>query len=321
MEIRYRHKEIVGESRAIKKVLMTAERVAKENTCVLITGETGTGKEILARAIHNLSPRKGRSMIRVNCAALPGSLIESELFGREKGAFTGAASRQVGRFETADNSTIFLDEIGDLPLELQAKLLRVLEDGSFERLGSSKTVTVDVRVIAATNHNLAELVKGDMFRRDLYYRLNVFPIVVPPIRERREDIPLLVWAFVEELSQSMGKSIKNIPRKVMDELQGNHWPGNVRELKNVIERGMIMSSGSTLRIDHQQAQDNTVTENMSLEDIEREHIKQVLLSAGWRVTGKNGASRILGLKDSTLRSRMKKLGITRPSSMSDGNKG
>jgi formate hydrogenlyase transcriptional activator len=317
VEIRYRHKEIVGESRAIKKVLIAAERVAKENTCVLVMGETGTGKEILARAIHNLSPRKGRSMVRVNCAALPGSLIESELFGREKGAFTGAASRQVGRFEVADNSTIFLDEIGDLPMELQAKLLRVLEDGTFERLGSSKTVSVDVRVIAATNHNLADLVKNDMFRRDLYYRLNVFPIVVPPLRERKEDIPLLVWAFVEEFSQSMGKSIKNIPRKMMEELQGHHWPGNVRELKNVIERGMIMSSGSTLRIDQQKVEDNPVVQNMSLEDVERQHIKQVLKTTGWRVSGKNGASRILDLKDSTLRSRMKKLGITRPSSMDE----
>lgn len=312
VETRYRHKEIIGESRAIKKVLMAVERVAKENTSVLITGETGTGKEMLARAIHNLSPRNVRSMIRVNCAALPGSLIESELFGREKGAFTGAASRQAGRFEAADKSTIFLDEIGDLPMELQAKLLRVLEDGTFERLGSSKTISVDVRVIAATNHNLAELVKKDVFRRDLFYRLNVFPIVVPPLRDRREDIPLLVWAFVEEFSQSMGKSIKNIPKKIMDELQDYHWPGNVRELKNVIERGMIMSGGSTLRIERQQPEVASIIKDMSMKDVEREHIKQVLLSTGWRVSGKNGASRILGMKDSTLRSRMKKLGIERP---------
>ncbi len=317
VEIKYRHKEIIGESPAIKKVLMAAERVAKENTCVLITGETGTGKEILARAIHSLSPRKARSMIRVNCAALPGSLIESEIFGREKGAFTGAASRQVGRFEAADKSTIFLDEIGDLPMELQAKLLRVLEDGTFERLGSSKSITVDVRVIAATNHDLAELVKNDMFRRDLFYRLNVFPVVVPPLRERKDDIPLLVWAFVEEFSQSMGKSIKNIPKKIMDELQSYHWPGNVRELKNVIERAMIMSTGSTLQIDRLRAEDGGVTDNMSMEDVEREHIIQVLHSTGWRVTGRNGASGILGLKDSTLRSRMKKLGISRPSSIND----
>lgn len=312
VEVKYRYKEIVGESKVIKKALMAAERVAMQNTCVLITGETGTGKEILARAIHNLSPRKGRSMIRVNCAALPGSLIESELFGREKGAFTGAASRQVGRFEAADNSTIFLDEIGDLPMELQAKLLRVLEDGTFERLGSSKSITVDARVIAATNHDLSELVKNEVFRRDLFYRLNVFPIVVPPLRERKEDIPLLVWAFVEEFSQSMGKSINNIPKKIMDELQGYHWPGNVRELKNVIERGMIMSSGSTLQIDKQQAEESKAPQHTSLEDVEREHIIQVLHSTGWRVTGKNGASKILGLKDSTLRSRMKKLGIERP---------
>ena len=318
VEIRYRHKEIVGESQAIKKVLMAAERVSKENTCVLIAGETGTGKEILARAIHNLSPRNGRSMIRVNCAALPGSLIESELFGREKGAFTGAASRQVGRFEAADNSTIFLDEIGDLPMELQAKLLRVLEDGTFERLGSSKTVNVDVRVIAATNHDLAELVKNDMFRRDLYYRLNVFPIVVPPLRERREDIPLLVWAFVNEFSQSMGKSIKSIPRKIMEDLQDYHWPGNVRELRNVIERAMIMSVGSTLRIEKLQLDATAVDHSMNLEDVEKNHILRVLEGTGWRISGKNGASGILGLKDSTLRSRMKKLGIMRPSSMPYG---
>jgi formate hydrogenlyase transcriptional activator len=318
VEIRYRHKEIVGESQAIKKVLMAAERVSKENTCVLIAGETGTGKEILARAIHNLSPRNGRSMIRVNCAALPGSLIESELFGREKGAFTGAASRQVGRFEAADNSTIFLDEIGDLPMELQAKLLRVLEDGTFERLGSSKTVNVDVRVIAATNHDLAELVKNDMFRRDLYYRLNVFPIVVPPLRERREDIPLLVWAFVNEFSQSMGKSIKSIPKKIMKDIQDYHWPGNVRELRNVIERAMIMSVGSTLRIEKLQLDATAVDHSMNLEDVEKNHILRVLEGTGWRISGKNGASGILGLKDSTLRSRMKKLGIMRPSSMPYG---
>jgi len=312
VEIRYRHKEIVGESQAVKKVLIAAERVAKENTCVLVTGETGTGKEILARAIHSLSPRNGRSMIRVNCVALPGSLIESELFGREKGAFTGAASRQAGRFETADNSTIFLDEIGDLPMELQAKLLRVLEDGTFERLGSSKTISVDVRVIAATNHDLAELVKNDIFRRDLYYRLNVFPIVVPPLRERIEDIPLLVWAFVNEFSQSMGKSIKNIPRKIMEDLQDYHWPGNVRELRNVIERAMIMSAGSTLRIEKLQLDAAAVDHSMNLEDVDRDHIVRVLERTGWRVSGKNGASGILGLKDSTLRSRMKKLSIMRP---------
>jgi formate hydrogenlyase transcriptional activator len=312
VEIRYRHKEIIGESRVIKKALMAAERVAKENTCVLIMGETGTGKEILARAIHNLSPRNGRSMIRVNCAALPSSLIESELFGRERGAFTGAASKQVGRFEVADKSTVFLDEIGELQMDLQAKLLRVLEDGTFERLGSSKTVNVDVRVIAATNRNLAELLKNDMFRRDLYYRLNVFPIIVPPLRERKEDIPLLVWAFVKGFSQSMGKSIKSIPRKIMQDLQDYHWPGNVRELKNVIERAMIMSSGSTLMLEKLQLEATAVDHSMSLKDVERDHIIQVLEGTRWRVSGKNGASGILGLKDSTLRSRMKKLGIMRP---------
>jgi len=295
-----------------KRVLNAAEKVAKEDTCVLVMGETGTGKEILARAIHNMSPRKGHSMIRVNCAALPATLIESELFGREKGAFTGAASKQVGRFEAANRSTIFLDEIGDLPMELQGKLLRVLQDNTFERLGSSETISVDVRVIAATNHNLAELVRDNKFRRDLYYRLNVFPITVPPLRERREDIPLMVWTFVEELSQSMGKSIKTIPKRAMDQLLGYYWPGNVRELKNLIERAMIMSNGTTLHIEKLEAEEITAGQDMRLVDMERNHINQVLESTGWRVSGKKGAARLLDLKVSTLRSRMKKLGIERP---------
>ena len=249
IELKYRHETIVGESSLIKKMLHEAERVAKGDTYVLIQGETGTGKELLARAIHNMSPRKGRSMVTVNCAALPPTLIESELFGREKGAFTGAVSRQQGRFEAANGSTLFLDEIGDLPLELQAKLLRVLEDGRFERLGSSETISVDVRVIAATNQDLADLVKERRFRRDLYYRLNVFPIFVPPLRDRREDIPLLVWAFVRELEQSMGKTITNIPKRTMDLLRDYSWPGNVRELRNVVERAMILTTGTTLHID------------------------------------------------------------------------
>jgi PAS domain S-box-containing protein len=312
IEVRYPHKEIVGESMVIKKVLNAAEKVAKEDTCVLIMGETGTGKEILARAIHNMSPRKGQSMIRVNCAALPATLIESELFGREKGAFTGAVSKQIGRFEAANRSTIFLDEIGDLPWELQAKLLRVLQDNTFERLGSSETISVNVRVIAATNHNLAELVRDSQFRRDLYYRLNVFPITVPPLRERREDIPLMVWAFVEEFSQSMGKSIKNIPKRTMDQLLNYYWPGNVRELKNVVERAMIMSPGTTLHVERLEAEEMTTVQHMRLEELERNHIKQVLESTGWRISGMKGAARLLDLKVSTLRSRMKKLGIERP---------
>lgn len=312
IEVRYKHEEIVGESLAIKKVLNAAEKVAKEDTCVLITGETGTGKEILARAIHNMSPRNGNTMVRVNCAALPATLIESELFGREKGAFTGAVSQQVGRFEAANGSTIFLDEIGDLPMELQAKLLRVLQDNTFERLGSSETISMDVRVIAATNQELAELVRDKKFRRDLYYRLNVFPIIVPPLRERREDIPLMVWAFVEEFSQSMGKSIKNIPKKTMELLRSYYWPGNVRELKNVIERAMILSAGSTLRIERLETDETASIDGMSMEDVEKNHILKVLENTGWRISGKKGAAQILDLKVSTLRSRMKKLGIKRP---------
>lgn len=312
IEVRHPHKEIVGQSPAIKKVLSAAEKVAKGDTCVLIMGETGTGKEILGRAIHNMSPRKRHTMIRVNCAALPATLIESELFGREKGAFTGAASKQIGRFEAANRSTIFLDEIGDLPMELQAKLLRVLQDNTFERLGSSETISVDVRVIAATNHDLAELVRDNKFRRDLYYRLNVFPITVPPLRERRVDIPLLVWAFVEELSQSMGKSIKNIPKRSMDRLLSYYWPGNVRELKNLIERAMIMSTGTTLHFERLEAEETSAVQDMRLQDIERNHIKQVLESTGWRISGMKGAARLLDVKVSTLRSRMKKLGIERP---------
>ena len=311
IELQYRHERIVGESSAINQVLHEVEKVAREETYVLIQGETGTGKELLARTIHNISPRKGRSMITVNCAALPSTLIESELFGRERGAFTGAVSRQRGRFEAANRSTLFLDEIGELPLELQAKLLRVLQDGQFERLGSSETISVDVRIIAATNKNLAELVEKEKFRRDLYYRLNVFPIIIPPLRERREDIPLLVWAFVRELEQSMGKKITSIPKKTMELLRNYSWPGNVRELRNVIERAMILSTGQGLHVDRFGA-DHSVRTKSTLYEIERDHILQTLKSTGWRVSGNNGAAKRLGLKESTLRARMKKLDIKRP---------
>jgi formate hydrogenlyase transcriptional activator len=312
IELTYRHGKIVGESAAIKKTLQEAEKVAKSETYVLIQGETGTGKELLARVIHNMSSRKGRSMITVNCAALPPTLIESELFGREKGAYTGALSKQLGRFEMANNSTLFLDEIGDLPHELQAKLLRVLQDGQFERLGSSETISVNVRVIAATNQDLAELVADKKFRSDLYYRLNVFPIVVPPLRERIDDIPLLVWAFVREFNQSMGKSIGNIPRKTMDRLQAHTWPGNIRELRNIIERAMILSSGPVLHIDGFEGQNTTMLEGVVLNTVDRNHILQTLQSTGWRVSGKKGAAQLLGLKESTLRTKMRKLGIKRP---------
>ncbi len=309
IEINYRHDEIVGDSDVIKSVLSQAEMVANQNTSVLILGETGTGKEILARAIHNMSPRKDRAMIKVNCAALPSTLIESELFGREKGAFTGALSKQIGRFEAADGSTIFLDEIGAMPLEAQAKLLTVLQEGLFERLGSTKTIKVDVRVIAATNKNLAKAIQEGRFREDLYYRLNVFPITVPPLRKRREDITLLVWAFVNEYQEIMGKAIDTIPRKDMESLQQYPWPGNVRELKNVIERAMILCHGPALFIDVPRVSDSQAPNKLTLNELERQHILKVLESTGWRVRGKNGAAEILGLKPTTLDSRIKKLGI------------
>jgi transcriptional regulator with GAF, ATPase, and Fis domain len=250
-------------------------------------------------------------MIKVNCAALPATLIESELFGREKGAFTGALSRQVGRFEAADGSTIFLDEIGDLPLEMQAKLLRVLHDGQFERLGSAESVFADVRVIAATNHNLEQEMREGRFRQDLYYRLSVFPITVPPLRERREDIPLLAWSFVREFGESMGKSISEISKKDMDTLKSYFWPGNVRELKNIIERAMILSTGATLHLDPMSSGDVEAMHSMTLEGVEKSHILEVVESTGWKISGRNGAAEVLGLKESTLRARMKKLGIQR----------
>lgn len=311
IEIQFRHDEIVGDSDAMKSVLKQAEMVAKQDTSILILGETGTGKELIARAIHNISPRKNRAMIKVNCAALPATLIESELFGREKGAFTGALTRQVGRFEAADGSTIFLDEIGDLPLEMQAKLLRVLHDGQFERLGSAESVTADVRVIAATNHNLEQEMREGRFRQDLYYRLSVFPITVPPLRERREDIPMLVWSFVREFGESMGKSISEISKKDMDTLKSYSWPGNVRELKNIIERAMILSTGATLHLDQMSSGDVEAMHSMTLEGVEKSHILEVVESTGWKISGKNGAAEVLGLKESTLRARMNKLGIKR----------
>jgi formate hydrogenlyase transcriptional activator len=309
--------EIVGQSSAMKRVLMQAAQVARTDTSVLILGETGTGKELLARAIHNMSGRKGRPMVWVNCAALSPTLIENELFGREKGAFTGALTRMAGRFEVADGSTLFLDEIGELPLELQAKMLRVIEEGTFERLGSTKSLRVDIRLIAATNRDLAREVECGRFRNDLFYRLNVFPIVIPPLRERPEDIPLLVWAFVTEFQQKMGKRIDNIPKKTMAALQSYGWPGNGRELRNTIERAMIVSSGRTLEVFLPGA-DEVVPSGegeLGLQDVERRHIISVLKRTSWHVTGKCGAAEILGLKGTTLQSKMKKLGIKRPESL------
>ncbi|HSB05292.1 MAG TPA: sigma 54-interacting transcriptional regulator, partial [Thermodesulfobacteriota bacterium] len=306
------HTEIVGRSLTMKKVLAQAEQVAGTDSTVLIQGETGTGKELLARAIHALSSRKDRPLVTVNCASLPPTLIESELFGREKGAYTGALGKMIGRFEVADGSTLFLDEIGELPFDAQSKLLRVLEEGSFERLGSTKTLHVNVRIIAATNRDLGKDVKAGRFRKDLYYRLNVFPITIPPLRERPEDIPLMVSAFVTKLQKMMGKEIETISKKSIEALKSYSWPGNVRELKNVIEHAMILSKDNTLviRLPNSGLPDTDVTQN--LHDMERMHMVSVLEKTGWRVSGKGGAAAALGLKRTTLDSKMKKLGIKRP---------
>jgi PAS domain S-box-containing protein len=306
------HGRIVGQSPAIRRVLAQVEQVASTSSSVLLLGETGTGKELLATAIHERSPRRDRAMVRVNCAAMPAALIESELFGREKGAYTGALARQIGRFEMADGSTIFLDEISELPPESQAKLLRVLQEKEIERLGSPKRIKVNVRVIAATNRDLAKAVAEGRFRDDLYYRLNVFPITAPPLRERREDVPLLVWAFVEEFSKAMGKPIEAIAKASLRALQQCDWPGNVRELRNAIERAMILASGPTLKIDLPGAAATPVARGLAtLAEIESEHIQRVLESTHWRVRGAGGAAEILGLPPTTLESRMAKLGLRR----------
>ena len=307
------HEEITGRSAAIQKVLRQAEQVAPTPSSVLLLGETGTGKERLAQCIHRLSQRHRHVMVKVNCAALPAGLIESELFGREKGAYTGAMARQVGRFEVANGSTLFLDEIGELPLELQSKLLRVLESGEFERLGSPRTINVDVRIIAATNRDLADDVRKGRFREDLYYRLNVFPIRIPPLRERQEDIPPLVWAILGELNARMGKRITQVSRKTMDALQRQPWPGNVRELRNILEHAVIVSPGETLtppRFDDARP----AAAGQTLAASERDHILGALERTGWRIKGAHGAAEVLGLKRGTLYGRMRKLGIPFPAS-------
>jgi transcriptional regulator with GAF, ATPase, and Fis domain len=294
-------------------VIEEASHVAQTSSTVLLLGETGSGKEVLAQAIHDASGRKDRPMIKVNCAALPASLIESELFGREKGAFTGALARQAGRFEIADGSTIFLDEVGELPLELQPKLLRVLQEGEFERLGGTKTIRVDARVIAATNRPLAQAVKEGKFREDLFYRLDVFPIEVPPLRERREDIPMLSWTFVKEFSNSMGKPIEEISDESMTALAEYHWPGNIRELRNVIERAMILEHSRTLNIKlgHTTLRPIEVKATAgSLDEAERAIILQAVEQCNWRIRGSNGAAALLDIKPTTLESRIKKLGLT-----------
>jgi transcriptional regulator with GAF, ATPase, and Fis domain len=311
IELRHEHEEIIGNSSKINEALSQAEQVAKTDSTVLILGETGTGKELLARAIHRMSTRKDRTMIKVNCAALPPSLIEGELFGREKGAYTGALTQEAGRFELADGSTIFLDEISELPLELQSKLLRVLQDGQFERLGSAKTLSVDVRIVAATNRDVTQMVRDGKFREDLYYRLNVFPITMPPLRERMDDIPALVWAFVKEFETTMAKRIESISRKSMQALQRYPWPGNIRELRNVIEQAMIISRTKALNIRIPDFQESIISGDLKLEDVVRNHILTVLESTGWLVKGKNGAAELLGLKPTTLYSKMKSMGIKR----------
>jgi transcriptional regulator with GAF, ATPase, and Fis domain len=303
------HGEIIGRSRAIRQVLSQVEQVAPTDSSVLIRGETGTGKELIAQAIHQLSRRHDHVMIKVNCAALPSALVESELFGREKGAFTGALTRQVGRFEVADNSTIFLDEIGELSQEVQAKLLRVLQEGQFERLGSPQTRKVNVRVIAATNRDLTDDLRTGRFRKDLFYRLNVFPIRVPPLRERTEDIPMLVWAFIKEFSTRMGKKITKVPRQTIEALQSHPWPGNVRELRNVIEHGAIVTSGDTLQVPMLLDGPAVMEPAETLASSEKEHILKALEKTGGRIKGPKGAATQLGVNPSTLYSRMQKLGI------------
>jgi PAS domain S-box-containing protein len=307
--------KVIGDSGALNYVLFRIKQVAPTDATVLILGETGTGKSMVAHALHEMSPRKDRPMITVNCAALPANLVESELFGREKGAFTGAQARQVGRFEIAHGGTIFLDEIGEMPLEIQAKLLRVLQDGEFERLGSPRTIHVDVRVIASTARDLKEEVLDKRFREDLYYRLNVFPVSMPPLRMRTGDIPELVQHFVQKYARKMGRRFEAIPKSTMDALQKYHWPGNVRELEHVVERAVIISPGPILCLADQLDRKDSRTEDEQpkrLEGVQREHILKVLGDTRWKIEGKAGAAAILGLKPSTLRFRIRRLGIKRP---------
>jgi len=311
-----RFEQIIGNSRVLESVLEQVGQVAPTDSTVLIQGETGTGKELIARAIHNISSRCGRPYIKLNCAAIPFDLLESELFGHEKGAFTGAIAQKVGRFELADKGTLFLDEVGDIPLGLQPKLLRVLQEQEFERLGSPRTHQVDVRLVAATNRDLADMVKRNEFRSDLYYRLNVFPVLLPPLRARREDIPVLVAHFVEIFGRRMCKQIEHISPETMSALSSYQWPGNIRELQNVIERSVILTSGNVLQPALASLKNAAGAESLgaiTLKDAERDHILKTLEHTRWVVAGPNGAAARLGIKRSTLYFRMQKLGISRPS--------
>ena len=321
-EIRTEHnfEEIVGESLALKRVLEQLKTVAPTDSTILILGETGTGKELIARAIHNLSSRRERTLVKVNCAAIPTGLLESELFGHEKGAFTGAIAQRIGRFELANGGTLFLDEVGDIPLELQPKLLRVLQEQEFERLGSAKTIRVNVRMVAATNADLTQKVANNQFRLDLYYRLNVFPIVIPPLRERREDIPVLVRYFAQKYAQRMKKPIDTIPTKTMSALVDYHWPGNVRELENLVERAVILSRRHELEVPLSEFKQQTkaasadiLRNTFTLEEAEREHILRALGETSWVIGGPTRAAARLGMKRTTLQSLMRRLGIARPS--------
>jgi len=329
----HRFEQIIGSSAALKSMLGAVERVAPTDATVLVHGETGTGKELIAEAIHKSSPRCGRPFIKLNCAAIPFDLLESELFGYERGAFTGAFGQKIGRFEMADGGTLFLDEIGDIPLALQPKLLRVLQEKEFERLGSGKTHRIDVRLVAATHCNLSEMVTRKQFRSDLYYRLNVFPIVLPPLRERRDDIALLVSHFVEVFSQRMGKPISNIPKEILDAFTSYSWPGNVRELQNLIERAVILSENGVLANPLPPPDGNLLganpttmdvaallsVRNSTFRDSQRVSILRALDASGWVLGGLRGAASRLGLKRTTLISKMRKLGISRPVRQLDTN--
>jgi formate hydrogenlyase transcriptional activator len=315
---------IVGRSNSLRSVLHEIKTVAPTDSTVLIYGETGTGKELIARAIHELSPRRTNAFVKLNCAAIPSGLLESELFGHEKGAFTGAIAQRVGRFEVANHGTAFLDEIGEIPLELQPKLLRVLQEREFERLGSSRTLHTDARLIAATNRNLAAMVEEQRFRSDLFYRLNVFPVRVPPLRERREDIPSLVWHFVRQFAGRMKRSCESVSSDAMRALCEYDWPGNIRELQNLIERAVILSPGPALRVPLRDLHHRTITlprsgQQQTLEEAERAHILRTLKETKWVLGGPNGAAARLAINRSTLQFRMKKLGIVRPGREDDAD--